>query len=57
MATESNLLDVEIEYDDDELDEHEELELEVILYLAQMLHYIFSYSYLVYYFVLFTIQI
>ena len=55
MATESNLLDVEIEYDDDELDEHEELELEVILYLAQMLHYIFSYSYLVYYFVLFTI--
>ncbi|XP_065636970.1 uncharacterized protein LOC136070666 [Quercus suber] len=28
MATESNLLDLEIEYDDDELDEHEELELE-----------------------------
>ena len=56
MATESNLSDVEIEYDDDdELDEHEELELEVIMYLAQMLHYIFSYSYLVYYFVLFTI--
>ena len=57
MATKSNLSHVEIEYDDDELDEHEELELEVILYLAQMLHYIFSYSYLVYYFVLFTIQI
>ena len=55
METESNLLDLEIENDDDELDEHEELELEVILYLAQMLHYIFSYSYLVYYFVLFTI--
>ena len=55
METEGNLLDLEIEYDDDELHEHEELELEVILYLAQMLHYIFSYSYLVYYFVLFTI--
>lgn len=31
MATESNLLDLEIEYDDDE---HEGLELEVSLYLA-----------------------
>ena len=49
MATESNLSNLEIEYDD------EELEQEVILYLAQMLHFIFSYSYLVYYFVLFTI--
>ena len=33
MATKSNLLDLEIEYDDDELNEHEELELEVIMYL------------------------
>jgi len=42
MATEKKLSDVEIESDDDyELDEIEEHELDVSLYLAQIIQYSF----------------
>ena len=58
MATEKKLSDVEIESDDDyELDEIEEHELEVSLYLAQIIQYSFPIliSFLILYF--FTTQI
>ena len=58
MATEKKLSDVEIESDDDyELDEIEEHELDVSLYLAQIIQYSFPIliSFLILYF--FTTQI